>query len=178
MLLKARFRPYACAIELDGLTEVPSDRPILFFVRQGPASVCRTIRNKYPLFSIIAVGGESKRDYVRNALDDYVNAALLTSVSLHALVSAAETILNGGLIVTDGQQTSKQPRSCHSPSEISYEGESGGTRASSCLGARSQFLSGSSKEIQIGNCEIYGIVDFLKNRFVVNKNIKKIPFFY
>jgi hypothetical protein len=53
------------------------------------------------------------------------------------------------------EQTSKQPRSCHSPSEISYEGESGGTRASSCLDARSQFLSGSSKEIQISNCEIF-----------------------
>jgi hypothetical protein len=93
MLLKARFRPYACAIELDGLTEVPSDRPILFFVRQGPASVCRTTNIRFSRSLLSAA----------NALDDYVNAALLTSVSLHALVSAAETILNGGLIVIDGR---------------------------------------------------------------------------
>src|SRR5215472_12810877 len=60
-----------------------------------------------------------------------------------------------GLQKLSESKRQNSPGACHSPSEISYEGESGGTRASRCLGARSQFLSGSSKEIQIGNCEIF-----------------------
>ena len=103
MLSRTRFRPQACGIELDDIPEVSSNGPLLFIVgiEQKQDSICKNIRTKYPGSFIIAVGDETNRSLVRGALDDGANAALLSSVSPNALVSALDSVVNGRLLVID-----------------------------------------------------------------------------
>src|SRR5215813_2873813 len=78
ILSGTRFRPQGCAIELDDLDEIPSDRPILFIVGVGAnqAAICSKIRSQYPLAFIVAVADESDPRFLASALDDGANAAL------------------------------------------------------------------------------------------------------
>ncbi len=103
MLSRTRFRPQACGMELDSITGVPSNGPVLFIVgiEQKQDSICRRIRTKYPSCFIVAVGDEADRDYIKGALNNGANAALLSSVSPHALVSALYSVVNGRLLVID-----------------------------------------------------------------------------
>ena len=114
MLSKTRFRPQACGVELDDLTAIPSDGPSLFIVGVGPGqdSICKTIRAKYPRSLIIAIGDEINRGNMRSALDDGANAALLSSVSPDALISAIHSAVNTRLLVIDAHLWSSelQPR--------------------------------------------------------------------
>jgi two-component system, NarL family, nitrate/nitrite response regulator NarL len=105
ILSATRFRPHGCAIELDDLTEVPSDKPVLFIVGLGAnqAVTCSKIRNQYPLASIVAVADESNPRFLASALDDGANAALFTSVSPSALVNTLQTVINGKLILIDAR---------------------------------------------------------------------------
>jgi two-component system, NarL family, nitrate/nitrite response regulator NarL len=105
ILSRTRFRPHGCAIELDDLTEVPSDRPILFIVglRSDQAVICGKIRSQYPLAFIVAVADESNPRSLASALDDGANAALFSSVSPDDLVSTLQTVVNGKLILIDAR---------------------------------------------------------------------------
>jgi two-component system nitrate/nitrite response regulator NarL len=112
MLSRTRFRPQACAIEIDDLTAIPGDGPILFIVGIEPTqpSICKRIRTRYPHSFIIAVGDETYRHYVRAALDEGANAALLSSVTPHALISALYSVMNGRLIIIDDRLWSSEIR--------------------------------------------------------------------
>jgi two-component system nitrate/nitrite response regulator NarL len=105
MLSRTRFRPQSCGIELDEFTAIPSDGPNLFIVgvEQGQDSICKTIRAKYPRSFIIAIGDEVNRSNIRSALDDGANAALLSSVSPDALISALHSVVTKRLLVIDAR---------------------------------------------------------------------------
>jgi two-component system nitrate/nitrite response regulator NarL len=105
ILSSTQFRAHGCAMELDDLTEVPSDRPILFIVEIGAdqAVICSKIRNQYPLAFIVAVADESNPRSLTSALEDGANAALFSSVSPTALVSTLQAVMNGKLILIDAR---------------------------------------------------------------------------
>lgn len=105
ILSGTRFCPKGCAIELDDLAEVPSDRPILFIVGVGAdqAVICSKIRSQYPLAFIVAVADESNPRSLASALDDGANAALFSSVSPKDLVSTLQAVMNGKLILIDAR---------------------------------------------------------------------------
>jgi two-component system nitrate/nitrite response regulator NarL len=105
ILSATRFRPHGCAIELDDLAEVPSDRPVMFIVGVGAnqAVICSKIRNQYPLAFIVAVADESDPRSLASALDDGANAALFSSVSPDDLVSTLQAVMNGKLILIDAR---------------------------------------------------------------------------
>ena len=114
ILSSTRFRAHGCAIGLDDLTEVPSDKPILFIVGIGAdqAVIFSKIRSRYPLAFIVAVADESNPRFLAGALDDGANAALFNSVSPNALVSTLQAVINGKLILIDSRLWSLgiQPR--------------------------------------------------------------------
>ncbi len=114
ILSRTRFRPQACGIELDDLTEVPSDGPVLFIVGVGPKrfSICRRIRTQYPFALIVAIGDDNNSKYLANALDDGANAVLLSSVRPNALVNSLHAVVSGSLLVIDARLWSLeiQPR--------------------------------------------------------------------
>src|ERR1700741_601641 len=100
LLSKTRFRPLGCAIELEDLSEVPYDRPVLFIVAVGAdqaviCSICSKIRSQYPLAFIVAVADESNPRSLASALEDGANAALFNSVSPEDLVSTLQAVING-----------------------------------------------------------------------------------
>lgn len=105
ILSGTRFRPHGCAIELDDLTEVPCDRPVLFIVGVGAnqAVICSRIRDQYPLAFVVAVADESNPEFLASALDDGANAALFSSVSPDALVSTLQAVINERLILIDAR---------------------------------------------------------------------------
>ena len=105
ILSSTRFRPQGCAIELDDLGEIPSDRPVLFIVGIEPKQevICRRIRDQYPLAFIVAVADESNRRCLANALEDGANAALFSSVKPSALVSSLHAVTNGDLVLIDAR---------------------------------------------------------------------------
>jgi two-component system, NarL family, nitrate/nitrite response regulator NarL len=105
ILSPTRFRPHACAMELDDLTDVPPDRPVLFIIGVGAnqAAICGKIRSEYPLAFIVAVADESNSRFLASALDDGVNAALFSSVSPNALVSTLHAVMDGKLILIDSR---------------------------------------------------------------------------
>jgi two-component system nitrate/nitrite response regulator NarL len=102
ILSKTRFRPHGCAIDLEELSEVPDDRPVLFIVGVG-ANLCSKIRSQYPLAFVVAVADESDPQSLANALDDGAHAALFNSVSPDALVSSLQAVINGKLILIDAR---------------------------------------------------------------------------
>jgi two-component system, NarL family, nitrate/nitrite response regulator NarL len=67
ILSNTRFSPNGCAVELDDLTEVPFDRPVLFIIGAGAdqAVICSKIRSQYPVAFIVAVADESNRPLLR-----------------------------------------------------------------------------------------------------------------
>jgi len=108
ILSSTRFRPQSCAIELEDLGEIPSDRPILFIVGIGSKEPkqevnCRRIRDQYPLAFIVAVADESNRRCLASALEDGANAALFSSVKPSALVSSLHAVTNGDLVLIDAR---------------------------------------------------------------------------
>jgi two-component system nitrate/nitrite response regulator NarL len=105
ILANTRFRPRGCAIQLDDLTEIPSDRPILFIVgvSADEAVICSDIRNQYPMAFIVAVADESNPRPLAGALEDGANAALFSSVSPDELVSTLHAVVNGKLILIDAR---------------------------------------------------------------------------
>jgi two-component system nitrate/nitrite response regulator NarL len=105
ILSGTRFHPQGCAIELDELAEVPSDRSVLFIVgvRADQAVICSKIRSQYPLAFIVAVADESHPRSLASALDDGANAALFSSVSPNDLVSTLQAVMNGKLILIDAR---------------------------------------------------------------------------
>jgi two-component system nitrate/nitrite response regulator NarL len=112
ILCRTRFRPQGCGAELNDLTEIPSDRPILFIVGIGHKqdSLCKRIRAQYPLAFIVAVGDESSFRCLASALDDGANAVLLSSVTPSALVGALLAVVSGLLIVIDARLWSSDLR--------------------------------------------------------------------
>lgn len=102
ILSSTRFRPHACAIELDDLAEVPCDRPVLFIVGDQ-AAICSRIRDQYPLACVVAVADESNPESLASALDDGANAALFSSVGPDALVSTLQAVINERLILIDAR---------------------------------------------------------------------------
>jgi two-component system nitrate/nitrite response regulator NarL len=125
MLSRTPFRPHYCGIALDDLGAFPSDGPRLFIVgiEQKRDSICQTLRTEYPGCFIIAIGDEIHRNNLRSALDDGASAALLSSVSPQALVSALHTVTNGGLLVIDARLWSleSQPTIGEQPSPPAQE---------------------------------------------------------
>ena len=105
ILSGTRFRPRGCAIELDELTEVPSDKPVLFIVGEGAirAELYSRIRKQYPLAFCVAVADESNPRSLASALDDGANAVLFNSVTPGALVSTLQAVVNGKLILIDAR---------------------------------------------------------------------------
>jgi len=105
LLSKTRFRPHGCAIDLEDLTEVPYDRPVLFIVAvdADQAVVCSKIRSRYPLAFIVAVADESNSRSLASALEDGANAALFNSVSPEDLVSTLQAVINGKPILIDAR---------------------------------------------------------------------------
>jgi two-component system nitrate/nitrite response regulator NarL len=105
ILSKTRFRALGCAIDLEDLTDVPDDRPVLFIVRvdADEAVICSKIRNQYPLAYIVAVADESHPRSLAVALDAGANAALFNTVSPDDLVSTLQAVINGKLILIDAR---------------------------------------------------------------------------
>ena len=105
ILSTTRFRPRGCAIELDDLTEVPNDKPVLFIIGEGasPAEIYSRIRKEYPLAFIVAVADESNSRSLASALDNGANAVLFRSVTPSALVSTLQAVINGKLILIDAR---------------------------------------------------------------------------
>jgi len=120
ILSNTRFRPHGCAIQLDELTEVPNDRPILFIVGIGAdqALICSEIRSQYPLAFIVAVADESNPRSLAGALEDGANAALFSSVSPNELVNTLQAVINGKLVLIDARLWSLeiQPKAEERPS--------------------------------------------------------------
>lgn len=114
ILSNTPFRPHDCAIELDDLSGVPTDRPALFIVGVGAnePGICGRIRDRYPLAFMVAVADESEPQFLANALDEGANAALFSSVSPDALVSTLQAVINERLILIDARLWSLeiQPR--------------------------------------------------------------------
>jgi two-component system nitrate/nitrite response regulator NarL len=105
ILSNTRFSPNACAVELDDLTEVPSDRPVLFIIGAGAdqAVICSKIRSQYPVAYVVAVADDSNPHVLSCALDAGASAALFSSVSPNALVSTLQAVTNGKLILIDSR---------------------------------------------------------------------------
>ncbi len=105
ILSKTRFRAHGCAIDLEDLTEIRDDVPILFIVAMDGDQdvICGKIRARYPLASIVAVADESNPRSLAGALDDGANAALFNSVSPGDLVSTLQAVMNGKLILIDAR---------------------------------------------------------------------------
>ena len=105
ILSKTRFRALGCAIDLEDLTDVPDDRPVLFIagVDANQTFVCSKIRSQYPLAFIVAVADESNPRSLASALDDGANAAIFNTVSPHDLVSTLQAVINGKLILIDAR---------------------------------------------------------------------------
>jgi two-component system nitrate/nitrite response regulator NarL len=105
LLSKTRFRPHGCAIDLEDLSEVPYDRPVLFIVAVGAdqSLICGKIRSRYPLAFIVAVADENNSRSLANALEDGANAALFNSVSPEDLVSTLQAVTNGKVILIDAR---------------------------------------------------------------------------
>jgi two-component system, NarL family, nitrate/nitrite response regulator NarL len=105
ILSKTRFRPHGCAIDLEDLTEIPDDGPILFIVAVdlNHAIICSKIRSRYPLASIVAVADENNPRSLASALDDGANAAIFNTVSPSDLVSTLQAVINGKLILIDAR---------------------------------------------------------------------------
>lgn len=130
ILSSTRFHPHGCGIDLDDLSEVPRDRPVLFIVGVGTNQVfiCSRIRDEYPLAFVVAVADESDSESLASALDDGVNAALFSSVSPDALVSTLHAVINERLMLIDSRLWSLeiQPRAeerppSSAPNEINVE---------------------------------------------------------
>jgi two-component system nitrate/nitrite response regulator NarL len=104
------FHPHECAIELEDLAEVPSDRPVLFVLgmRADESVICGKIRSQYPLAFIVAVADESDPRSLANALDNGANAALFSSVSSNDFVSTLQAVTNGRLILIDARLWSQE----------------------------------------------------------------------
>jgi two-component system, NarL family, nitrate/nitrite response regulator NarL len=105
ILSKTRFRPQGCGAELDELTGIPNDRPILFIVGIGGKHdlICKTIRSQYPFAFIVAVGDETNHKHLTGTLDEGANAVLFSSITPNALVSSLHAVVNGELIVIDAR---------------------------------------------------------------------------
>ena len=114
------FHPRGCAIELEDLAAIPSDRPVLFIVgvRQDEGVICSKIRSQYPLAFIVAVADESDSRSLSNALDDGANAVLFSSVSSNDFVGTLRAVTNGRLILIDARLWSQelQPKGDDRPS--------------------------------------------------------------
>ena len=133
ILSTTRFRPRGCAIKLDDLTEVPSDKPVLFIVGEGAsqAEIYSRIRTEYPLAFIVAVADESNSRSLASALEDGANAVLFSSVTPSALVSTLQAVVNGKLILIDARlwpleiqpKAEERPSPPLLPSEGAWEGE-------------------------------------------------------
>ncbi len=132
ILSSTRFRPRGCAIELEELTEVPSDRPVLFIVGEGAirAELYSKIRKQYPLAFVVAVADESNPRSLASALDDGANAVLFNSVTPGALVSTLQAVINGKLILIDArlwpleiQPKAEEKQSPPIQNDGSWEGE-------------------------------------------------------
>jgi two-component system, NarL family, nitrate/nitrite response regulator NarL len=102
ILSGTRFRPQACAIEFESLTDIPNDTPVLFIVGDQ-AAICTRIRDQYPMACVVAVADESSPQSLASALDDGANAALFSSVSPDALVSTLHAVFNERLILIDAR---------------------------------------------------------------------------
>ena len=105
ILSKTRFRAHGCAIDLNDLTEIPDDGPILFIVAvdANQAVICSRIRARYPLASIVAVADEGNPRSLAGALDDGANAVLFNTVTPSDLVSTLQAVINGKLILIDAR---------------------------------------------------------------------------
>jgi two-component system, NarL family, nitrate/nitrite response regulator NarL len=105
ILSKTRFRPHGCAIDLEDLSEIPDDRPILFIVAvdANHAVICSKLRSRYPHAFIVAVADENNPRSLAGALDDGANAALFNTVSPSDLVSTLHAVMNGKLILIDAR---------------------------------------------------------------------------
>src|ERR1700722_12920327 len=105
ILSKPRFRAHGCAIDLEELTGIPDDKPVLFIVAMdaNQAVICSKIRSRYPLAFIVAVADESNPGSLASALDDGANAALFNTVSPHDLVNTLQAVINGKLILIDAR---------------------------------------------------------------------------
>lgn len=105
LLSKTRFRPHGCAIDLEDLSDVPYDKPVLFIVAVGAdqALICGKIRSRYPLAFIVAVADENNSRSLASALEDGANAALFNSVSSEDLVSTLQAVINGKVILIDAR---------------------------------------------------------------------------
>jgi two-component system nitrate/nitrite response regulator NarL len=102
ILSNTRFRPHACAIEFETLSNVPSNTPVLFIV--GPqATICTRIRDQYPMACVVVVADESHSESLASALDDGANAVLFSSVSPDALVSTLQAVVNERVILIDAR---------------------------------------------------------------------------
>jgi two-component system, NarL family, nitrate/nitrite response regulator NarL len=102
------FRPHGCAVALDDLAGVPSDRTILFIVGANQAAICTTIRNRYPFALIMAMAGEDDAHSLACALENGANAAVFSSVSANALVSTLRALVDGKLILIDARLWSRE----------------------------------------------------------------------
>ena len=105
ILSGTRFHPHGCGIDLDDLSEIPRDRPVLFIIGVGPkqAVICSRIRDEYPMAFVVAVADESDSGSLASALEDGANAALFSSVSPDALVSTLQAVINERLILIDSR---------------------------------------------------------------------------
>ena len=105
ILSKTRFRAHGCAIDLEDLSEIPNDKPVVFIVGVGESQVviCSKIRSQYPLAFIVAVADDGNPHLLAGALEDGANAALFNSVSPDALVSTLQAVVNGKLILIDAR---------------------------------------------------------------------------
>jgi two-component system nitrate/nitrite response regulator NarL len=141
ILSKTRFRAHGCAIDLEDLSEIPNDKPVVFIVGVGEsqAVLCSKIKSQYPLAFIVAVGDDGSPHLLAGALEDGANAALFNSVSPDALVSTLQAVINGKLILIDARLWSLEipPKAEDRPSpplanEIPWQGanEPVGTRLS------------------------------------------------
>src|ERR1700761_4991055 len=105
ILSKTRFRAHGCAIDLEDLSEIPNDKPVVFIVGVGEsqAVLCSKIKSQYPLAFIVAVGDDGSPHLLANALEDGANAALFNSVSPDDLVSTLQAVTNGKVILIDAR---------------------------------------------------------------------------
>jgi two-component system, NarL family, nitrate/nitrite response regulator NarL len=105
ILAKTRFRAQGCAIDLEDLTGIPDDGPVLFIVAvdANQEVICSKIRSRYPFAFIVAVADESNPRSLASALDEGANAAIFNTISPGDLVSTLQAVINGKLILIDAR---------------------------------------------------------------------------
>jgi two-component system nitrate/nitrite response regulator NarL len=109
ILSSTRFRSHACAIKLDDLTGVPSDKPIIFII--GVAADQPVICNRIRPISVGPYRGDGRRRQFalpRQRTGRRSECGSVQAVSSNALISTLQAMTDSKLILIDSRLWSHQ----------------------------------------------------------------------